>query len=205
MERIRFHRWEFECDAEATRIAYQGVAEGAESCSESVCQNFAAARSHAYPPEVLALFGELGIDHRKEAETFHWFRVGPKILQAWEDERMRVSDDVLGMHFHGGWFHFIGFIAEGPDSFERLPGPPKPGARFRGSIALDKKSHRLIPGASEHWIVRLEPVFDRFSIGFTSRAALVPKSFQGRPIVQVEFETLVPWVLPEPDPRELDE
>jgi hypothetical protein len=39
---------------------------------------------------------------------------------------------------------------------------------------------------------------DHFSIAMTRSIALVPESFQGQPLVQLAFDVLVPWILPEP-------
>lgn len=125
MERVRFRGWLLDADPEATRRAFESAARGAESCEESVCQNFAAARDLVYPREVLDLFERLGIDRRKEAETFHVCRVGPKTLRFWRESGERLSDVVLGLHLHGGWFHFIGSIVEGPDCYEPLDGLSK--------------------------------------------------------------------------------
>ena len=204
MERVHFRRWGLECDPAATRTAYESVTRGAESCEESVCQNFAAARDRVYPREVRDVFQRLGIDRRKEAETFHVCRVGPKTLQVRRESGDRLPDSLLGLHLHGGWFHLIGSIVEGPDCFEPIVGPPKLGRRVVGRVALDPQSHRAVPGAGQGWTARLEPVSGTFSMGFTTHTALVPDSFGGHPIVQVEFEAFVPWVLPEPDSRELD-
>jgi hypothetical protein len=37
---------------------------------------------------------------------------------------------------------------------------------------------------------------------FSRRPALVPQSFSGQPLVQLEFEWKVPWLLPEPWPSD---
>ncbi len=104
-----------------------------------------------------------------------------------------------------GWFHFDGSIVAGPESHERLSGPPKPGTRLVGEVVLDAETHKAIPGAGGHWTVHMEPVSDRFSVGFTTHTALVPESFRGHPVVQMEFEAYVPWVLSEQDPCQPDE
>jgi hypothetical protein len=41
------------------------------------------------------------------------------------------------------------------------------------------------------------PYLGLSQFGFTERVALLPDSFKGYPIVQLEFETTVPWVLKE--------
>lgn len=176
MELIHFSRWELESDREATRQAYLSVDHGAESCPEDFCQNFAAARLDAYPPEALKLFASLGIDYKKEAETFHNMRVSTEMVKSWREQGRNVPDSLVGLHHYGGWFHFVGRTLQGPDCFTSRP---------RGA----------------GWAIDLEPLTDRFSIGFSgSHTALVRDPFRGKPIVQLEFEAIVPWVLQKPEP-----
>jgi hypothetical protein len=74
-----------------------------------------------------------------------------------------------GQHNYGGWFHFIGRIASGADA------------------------SRLI--AQNVWTFDLEETTERFKVGFTHRIGLLNKTFEGCPVVQVEFQAIVPWVL----------
>ena len=74
-----------------------------------------------------------------------------------------------GLHDYGGWFHFAGSIEEGTDSKRQIG---------ETSFAID-----------------LEPTNDQFAIGFTAHSALVPESFGDEPVVQIEFEAKIPWVL----------
>jgi len=176
MEVIRFRKWELESDTESTRRAYSAVTGGAESCSEEVCQNFAQARREAYPPEALALFKALGIDFRKEAETFHNMRVSRDMVQVWRAAGRPTTDSLVGLHHHAGWFHFVGRVLDGPDCFTPLK-------RGKG------------------WSVELEAITDRFSLGFSgTHAVLVRDPFKRKPVVQAEFEAMVPWVLQAPEP-----
>jgi len=78
-----------------------------------------------------------------------------------------------GLHQYGGWFHFVGHIESGADAWRRVD---KEGKSFTGE---------------------LEPLADKFRIGFTSRVSLLPEQFHGQPVVQLEFETEIPWVLSE--------
>jgi hypothetical protein len=78
-----------------------------------------------------------------------------------------------GLHNYGGWFHFIGSIKEGPDSTRQIA---------ENSFTFD-----------------LEPIDNRFVIGFTARAALVARSFGDQPVIQVEFRTEVPWIIQGPE------
>jgi hypothetical protein len=79
-----------------------------------------------------------------------------------------------GLHQYGGWFHFVGRIKSGADAWRQVD---KEGKSFTGE---------------------LEPFADHFEIGFTSRIALLPGTFQGKPVVQLEFQTQIPWVIAEP-------
>jgi hypothetical protein len=82
-----------------------------------------------------------------------------------------------GLYLTGGWFHFIGSILEGEDVVKRSE---KTGT---GTLQFEE----LVPG---------------LEFGFTVSLALVREVFQGLPLVQLEFQTRVPWVLAEPEPPE---
>lgn len=75
---------------------------------------------------------------------------------------------------YAGWFHFVGSIESGADAWRQVD---KEGESFSGEF---------------------EPFGTDFQIGFTSRIALLPESFESKPVVQLEFQTYVPWVLAEP-------
>jgi hypothetical protein len=77
-----------------------------------------------------------------------------------------------GLHDYGGWFHFIGSIEEGPDSKRQI--------------------------AENTFTFELERIDNRFAMGFTADIALVQRSFGNQPVVQVEFEAEVPWVIEGP-------
>ena len=70
------------------------------------------------------------------------------------------------------WFHVVGCLEGGRDAWQQT-GPD---------------THSLEP----------EPFPGITSIGFTSRVSPVPKSYEGHPLVQLEFETTVPWVTAAP-------
>lgn len=105
METIRFRRWELRTDPDATRRAYAATEIGwAEYCGCVHCRNFRLARGVAYPPEVLDLFGSLGIDRERELEVLPY----------------RVDD---ASHYrYSGSFQFVGAIASGPDFWNERPG-----------------------------------------------------------------------------------
>ena len=77
-----------------------------------------------------------------------------------------------GWHLYGGWFHVVGHLVEGADA----------------KIALDAQTGTF----------DLEPMDPHFRLGITTDTALVPRGFPESSLLQVEFQTEVPWVLPEP-------
>jgi hypothetical protein len=87
-------------DREATVELYRQTITipGADSCSCISCKNFAAQRGIVFPEEFCQFLGVLGIDARKEWEAFDYdFGVNPS------------------GHLYGGWFLFVGELAEGPN------------------------------------------------------------------------------------------
>jgi hypothetical protein len=54
--------------------------------------------------------------------------------------------------------------------------------------------------ATNAWSFDLEKVIAEFDLGFTNRIGLLRASFQGQPVVQLEFQAVVPWVLVEAEP-----
>jgi hypothetical protein len=79
-----------------------------------------------------------------------------------------------GKHLYGGWFHFVGSILDGRDAKRQV--------------------------AENVWQPDLEPMSDRFSLGFTSTIELAPESFAGFQLVQLEFSTQLPWALDATEP-----
>lgn len=148
---LRFERWRLQCDPEATRRALAGCAGSPEQCRCTECRNFAAARHLIYPPTALQLFEHLGINATCESEIYY------------------CAPDPAGLHVYGGWFHFIGTLAAGPDAM----------------VTVTETMGRL----------DLLPVAERFKLGFTTHLGLVPSCFGDAPTVQLEFEATVPWVL----------
>lgn len=78
-----------------------------------------------------------------------------------------------GLYFTGGWFHFVGSIVSGEDV--------KTYSGNTGSYRFEE----LVPG---------------LEFGFGSHLSLVRSEFAELSIVQLEFQTRVPWVLAEPEP-----
>lgn len=77
-----------------------------------------------------------------------------------------------GLHNYGGWFHFIGSIE---------------GLNSKGQIAENT------------FTFDSERVGSRFAMYFTAHTALVPKAFGDQPVIQVEFEAEVHWVIEGPE------
>lgn len=67
-----------------------------------------------------------------------------------------------------GWFHFVGHLDAGMDAW----------------CQIGENTHNL----------DAEPFPGIESIGFTSRMSQVPETFEDHPLVQLEFEVVVPWV-----------
>lgn len=97
MTQITYRDWILDCDVEATRAGYETISQGgAESCNCSGCQNFLAQRDSIYPAEVVDLFDRLGVNYKRDAETYHTARLA------------------AGVHLYGSWFHFVGAMAKEP-------------------------------------------------------------------------------------------
>lgn len=113
-------------DRDLTIAAYSHVERGdADRCGCLPCRNFALLRGTAYPPDFREFLAALGIDPNKEGEAFHY---GPK----------------EGQHLYGGWFYFVGELAEKGEQLVELEGGfqyfvstafPKPPAPFGKNVA----------------------------------------------------------------------
>lgn len=79
-----------------------------------------------------------------------------------------------GLYLTGGWFHFVGSILSGEDAMHW--------ENNTGTFRFEE----LVPG---------------LEFGFTARLTLVREVFGGLPLVQLEFQTRVPWVLAEQEPE----
>jgi hypothetical protein len=78
-------------------------------------------------------------------------------------------------HHYGGWFHFVGRIVSGADASKQI--------------------------TTNAWGFDLEKVSAEFELGFTHRIGLLKEPFQGHPVVQLEFQAAVPWVLTGEEPE----
>jgi hypothetical protein len=123
--------WKYHADRDATILAYGRTERGgADTCDCAGCRNFRAARADCFPAEFIALFGQLGIDPRKDAEVYHNARIAP------------------GRHDYGGWYHFIGTLDE-------TGGPPvKLGPDF--SVRMCPASAPRLPSLDGKQAVQLE-------------------------------------------------
>ena len=88
-----------------------------------------------------------------------------------ESEAFAVEDLNNGFVRYGGWFHFAGRILKGPDCKR--------------------------PITKDAWAMELEQVAPRFKVGFTAGDDLSVFDDKGQ-LVQVEFETQIPWVIDRP-------
>jgi hypothetical protein len=89
-----------------------------------------------------------------------------------ESEIWHYCREDSGVHLYGGFFHFVGSIESGKDAKEMVDG---------------------------YGTIDLEAIGEGFEFGFTSNVALVPKSFGDALVVQLEFQTKIPWVLDSPE------
>jgi len=93
---VKFRDWTFEVDKEENEKTYQDVSRsGAENCGCNGCENYITYRDNVFPKEIIDLFGNLGVDYRKEVEVTDWETL-PN-----------------GFHHIGGWFHFKGRVVTG--------------------------------------------------------------------------------------------
>lgn len=80
-----------------------------------------------------------------------------------------------GEHHYGGWFHFVGRIVNGSDACKQI--------------------------ATNAWGFDLEKISAEFQLGFTNRIGLLREAFKGQPVVQIEFQAVVPWLLAVAEPE----
>ena len=80
-----------------------------------------------------------------------------------------------GRHSHGGWFHAAGRITAGRES-QREVAP--------GSYVLD-----------------LEVLSPQLSVGLSSRSDLVREPFRDLPLIQLDLQAELPWLISDPEPE----
>lgn len=90
-----------------------------------------------------------------------------------EGEVSEYCENEDGTHLYGGFFHIVGRLISGPDVWNKND--------ESGTVtSLDKDLYKI----------------DNFRFGFTNEKNLVRDGFP-EPILQIEFEGIVPWVIPE--------
>lgn len=92
------------------------------------------------------------------------------IIPTKEAEVYQIYEIKPGKHLYGGFYHIVGRILEGKDCWQ---------------FVLDStRSQELVN------------LTDDFKYGFSNDNALVDETFP-KPIIQLEFEAIIPWVLEE--------
>ncbi len=137
MRLVEYGQWRVRYDPEATRRAYEAIPLGhPESCGCRFCQNFIATRDQAYPAWAVQLFEQLGIRRDREAEVYHLTKLAS------------------GLHFYGGFLHFVGGIEAGAETVT-----PEEAAGLSGTGQC-------------------------FTLFFSRQACLVPAAFDGLEVAQ---------------------
>ena len=167
MEVITFKSWKLRADSYQTELAYRTIASTTQSCACHWCANFVAAR---YPPEILAVLNDLGVDHTKEADLYQ---------QAINAEQRTI--------LYRWWFYCIGYIEEGSQAWEYLGDKPDDVL----PLTYWDKHLETLREAPRYFGIG-------FSDSARRRAAEehhVPKELKPYNLLQVEFNAEVTWVL----------
>ena len=98
------------------------------------------------------------------------------ISPPWEVEVFQICRLPSGLHFYGGWFHFVGSIESGQPAW------------------------KVVESAASFKSADFEPLFPGLAIGFHADVALVRPVFEGLPLVQLEWSAELPWVIEAPEP-----
>lgn len=88
-------------------------------------------------------------------------------------ELMHWYREPSGLYLTGGWFHFVGHILSGDDAHEHEDGTG---------------------------IIRLQSLASGIEVGLSRHISLLPETFSGLAVSQLEFQTHVPWVLVDVEP-----
>lgn len=92
----------------------------------------------------------------------------------WEAEVHEFGQVASSRHAYGGWYHFVGQLVSGDPPWHVVDAQLK-------TAAFD----RLAPG---------------IEIGVHNDCQLVPEAFRGLPLVQLEIQVEIPWVISLPEP-----
>ena len=82
-----------------------------------------------------------------------------------------------GHYLYGGWFHFVGTIVSGDEAWQPFG-----------------------DGERDARMAVFEPVAEDLSVGIHADAVMVREPFAGLPIVQLEIEMVLPWVIEDAEP-----
>lgn len=91
-----------------------------------------------------------------------------------ETEIAAFGREESGAHVISGWMHAVGRIVDGPEA--RVPTGPN-------SVTL-----------------RMIAIEGQFELALLEGKALAPKPLRDHELIQIEFLTRIPWLLPERDP-----
>jgi hypothetical protein len=109
MVTVHFQDWGVVVDREATAEAYAQIeASGSDLCGCQDCRNFVAVRDAGllYPPAVLELLAQLGVDPSREAESA---------------SMGSIDRDHPDVHLYEWWFNVIGHLLPGELTQPRDP------------------------------------------------------------------------------------
>lgn len=101
------------------------------------------------------------------------------ISPPWEVEVYETGRAAPGLHRYGAWFHFVGTIEPFPESPRRT----------------------VADGSAVRTAHAREPLSETLSVGLHTDVALVREPFAGLPLVQLEIDAELPWVISAEEPR----
>lgn len=172
---IKFASFVIDVDVERTRAFYErsDIPTMSQQCECINCQNFDNAILEA-TDETLSFLRSFGIDPQKPAESFNTSGT--------------ISSN--GIINYNGWYHICGSILEGPETIKNVPNPNSP-------ISVSHEylwKHEYRPDSNFDFAIL--PVNDIGLIG------LLHDEFP-MPVIQLEFRTNLPYVLPSPSNLEV--
>lgn len=108
--------------------------------------------------------------HLAYPEYFLQFLARLGVSPGRESEVYHVREIEPGAHNYEGWFHSVGRLMNNPG---------------------------LVYFGPDGTLSKGDPTSAHFSIWFNPSNSLVPESFPSQNVMQIEFSTIVPWVLEE--------
>ena len=91
-----------------------------------------------------------------------------------EADVSHIAPTGKGLHHYGVAFHFVGRIQQGEDCWVR--------------------------SGKRGWALKVEPLREGISLGFSKRTLWVPDELKGQPVLQMELVMDIPWVTDEEEP-----